>query len=128
VLTGTATGVPPKQILMQIALGDDQVPNIGSFWQARTMGIPVLGPTAASPPPWGLMVQTSPLASGSALVIMDGGAPPPPVTNVPAPSTGMHSMPRKQAATRRQIKAFYETGQIINECSGACTCQSGACD
>jgi hypothetical protein len=59
---------------------------------------------------------------------MDGGAPPPPVTNVPAPATGMHDLTRKQPATRRQIKEFYASGMIVNECSGACTCQSGACN
>jgi len=126
VLAGTPTGVPPKQLLMQIAVGDEQVPNLGSYWQARTMGIPLLSPTVQMP--WGLTAMASPLASGSALVIMDGGAPPIPDTNVPAPNTGMHSMPRKQPATRRQIKAFFETGQIVNECSGACLCASGACN
>ena len=128
VLAGTPTGVPAKQILMQIALSDEQVPNIGSYWEARTMNIPVLGPTPTTP--WGLSVQQSPLASGSALVIMDGGAPPAPTTNIPAPKLdpSMHNLTRIQPATRRQIKQFYATGQIVNECSGACTCQSGACE
>ena len=62
VLAGTPTGVPPKQLLMQIALCDEQVPNLGSYWEARTMDIPVLGPTPTTP--WGLSVQQSPLASG----------------------------------------------------------------
>ena len=126
VLAGTPTGVPPKQLLLEISLGDEQVPNLGSYWQARTMGIPILGPTPTTP--WGLAVQPSPLASGSALVIMDGGAPPPPVTNLPAPNVGMHNLTRTQPATRRQIKAFFETGQIINECTGPCVCQTGACN
>jgi hypothetical protein len=126
VLAGTATNVPPKQLLMQIALGDEQVPNLGSYWQARTMGIPILGPSPSTP--WGLTVQTSPLPSGSALVIMDGGAPPVPRTNVPAPDSGMHTLTRTQAATRRQIREFFTTGSIVNECAGACVCQSHACD
>ena len=128
VLAGTPTGTPPKQILAQIALSDEQVPNIGSFWEARTMNIPVLGPTPTTP--WGLTVQQSPLASGSALVIMDGGAPPAPTTNIPAPKLdpSMHDLTRTQYATRRQMKQFYGTGQIVNECSGACTCQTGACN
>ncbi len=127
VLAGTPTGVPPKQILAQIALSDEQVPNIGSYWEARTMNIPVLEPTPTTP--WGLTVQPSPLASGSALVIMDGGAPPAPTTNIPAPSQdpSMHDLTRIQPATRRQMKQFYATGQIVNECAGACTCQTGAC-
>jgi hypothetical protein len=128
VLAGTPTGVPPKQILAQIALSDEQVPNIGSYWEARTMNIPVLGPTPTTP--WGLSVQQSPLASGSALLIMDGGAPPAPTTNIPSPKLdpSMHNLTRTQPATRRQMKQFYATGQIVNECSGACTCQAGACD
>ena len=128
VLAGTPQNVPPKQILMEIALSDEQVPNIGSYWQARSMNIPVLGPTPTTP--WGLSVQQSPLASGSALVIMDGGAPPAPTTNIPAPKVepSMHDLTRTQAATRRQIKDFYTSGMIVNECAGACTCQSGACN
>lgn len=128
VLDGTATGVPPKQLLMQIALSDEQVPNLGSYWQARTMGIPVIGPTPTTP--WGLTVQQSPIATGSALIIMDGGAPPTPATNTPPPklTPSMHDLTRIQPATRRQIKQFYATGQIVNECAGPCTCQSGACN
>jgi hypothetical protein len=128
VLAGTATKTPPKQLLMQIALGDEQVPNLGSYWQARSMKVPVLGPTPFTP--WGIAVQASPLASGSALVIMDGGAPPSPPTNVPASDTGMHGLTRKQPATRRQIGEFFKTGAIINECSGSggCVCQANTCN
>jgi hypothetical protein len=128
VLAGAPTGVPPKQLLMQIALSDEQVPNLGSFWQARTMEIPVLGPSPVTP--WGLMTQPAPLASGSALVIEDGGAPPPPTTNVPAPKLdpSMHDLTRNQPASRRQMADFFATGMIVNECAGACTCQTGACD
>lgn len=118
--SGTLTGTPPKQLLMQIALGDEQVPNVGSWWQARTMGIPVLGPTPLTP--WGLTVETSPLPGGSAIVLMDGGAPPPPLENVPPEDLDMHNLTRIQPATRRQIKRFFETGVIENTCSGACTC------
>ncbi len=128
VLAGTATGTPAKQLLMQIALSDEQVPNIGSYWQARTMGIPVVDPTPTLP--WGLTKMASPIASGSALVIMDGGAPPPPIANVPPPkeNPSLHDLTRTQPATRRQMKQFYTTGQIVNECAGACTCQTGACN
>lgn len=128
VLTGNE-GNPPKQLLLQIALSDEQVPNVGSYWWARTMKVPVLGPTPAQP--WGLPVQATPLAAGaSGLVIMDGGAPPAPTTNLPAPSVepSMHDLTRTQPATRRQMKQFYATGTIVNECSGACVCQSHQCD
>lgn len=126
VLTGAATHVPAKQILVQIALGDEQVANVGSYWLARTMGLPVLGPAPTTP--WGLTVRSGPLDAGSAMVIMDGGAPPPPAANLPPADLGMHNLTRKQPATRRQIKEFYATGDIINECAGACVCQAGACN
>jgi hypothetical protein len=126
VLAGTATGVPPKQLLLQNALADDQVANLATYWEARTLGIPVLGPTPATP--WGLAVQASPLMTGSAIVLMDGGVPPPPDDNVPANATGMHELTRNQPAARRQIGEFFRTGQLVNECQGPCVCQAGACN
>jgi hypothetical protein len=126
VLQGTPTGVPAKQILMQIAIADDEVANVASYWQARSMGIPVLGPSPTTP--WGLTLAPSPLAGGSALVIMDGGVEPPPVTNQPPPDRGMHNLTRSQAASRRQIGEFFTSGRIVNECTGACLCHTGACN
>jgi len=117
-----------KQLLMQMALSDEQVPNIGTYWWARSAGVPVVGPTPVTP--WGLNVQATPIATGSALIIMDGGAPPAPATNVPAPaqSPSMHDLTRTQPATWRQMHDFYTTGMIVNECNGACECQSNDCN
>lgn len=123
----TAT-TPAKQFLLHMAIGDDEVPNLATEWQARTMGIPTLAPSSVYTP-YGMTAMDGPItAGGSALVIMDGGAPPVPVTNEPAPDNGMHNLTRNQAASKRQIKRFYETGEIVNECSGACLCAAGACD
>jgi len=127
VLDGTATGVPPKQILLQIALGDEQVPNIASEWEARTMGLPVLTPSAKTGT-FGLTEVAGPIADGSALVYYDGGAPLPPITNVPAPDTGQHDLTRNQPAAKREMADFYATGIVQDECNGACTCTTGACD
>ncbi len=128
VLAGMPTSPQPKQILMQMALSDNEVPNIGSYWQARSMNIPVVGPTPLTP--WGLMVQQSPITTGSAIIIMDGGAPAAPATNVPAPAQNpsMHDLTRNQPATWRQMHDFYTTGMIVNECNGACECQNGDCN
>ena len=101
------------------------MPNLATEWQARTMGIPVLEPSPYVP--YGLTGMAGPMAGGSALVIMDGGAPTIPLTNEPAPDTGMHSLTRNQPASRRQIKHFFETGEIRNECNGACMCAENAC-
>jgi hypothetical protein len=133
VLAGTATGVPAKQLLMQVALGDEQVSDYAAYWEARSMNAPVVAPSAAAP--WGLTAQDAPLASGSALAIYDCGAPPLPLTNVPPPkfacaaagTSELHDLPAHVAAGRRQMADFYATGQIVNECTGACTCATGAC-
>ena len=56
VLTGSETGTPAKQLLMQNALGDDEVPNLGSFWQGAHDGHPgALSPTPFTP--WGITAQ-----------------------------------------------------------------------
>lgn len=126
-LDGDALGVPPKQFLIHEALGDDEVPNLATEYQARSMGVPLLTPSPVTP--YGLEQASSPIApGGSALVIFDGGAAPPPETNVPAPDTGAHYLTREQPATWRQMKSFYESGAIVNECDGACVCDEGACE
>lgn len=127
VLAGTATGTPPKQMLLHMAIGDDEVPNLATEWQARSMGIPVLAPASAYTP-YGMTEMTGPIAGGSALVIMDGGAPRPTLANVAPPEMGMHSLTRSKAASRRQIARFFETGEIVNECAGVCLCAQGNCD
>ncbi len=134
VLAGAATGVPPKQILMQIALADEQVSDFAAYWEARTMNVPVVAPTVSSP--WGLAPQAAPLADASGLVIYDCAGPPLPLTNTAPPKSPcamagteeLHDLPAHVPAGRRQMKDFYDTGQIVNECAGTCTCATGACN
>lgn len=126
-LAGDALGVPPKQILIHEALADNEVPNLATEYQARSMGVPVLTPSPTTP--YGIPTATSPIApGGSALVIFDGGVAPPPFTNIPAPDTGAHYLTREQPATWRQIATFFATGEIVNECDGACVCTGDACE
>ncbi|HUH01412.1 MAG TPA: hypothetical protein VML75_05410, partial [Kofleriaceae bacterium] len=130
ILTGGIPGTPPKQLMLHMAVGDHQVPNITTEFQARTMGIPVLTPTPYVP--YGITEATGPLAAGSsAMVIYDGGEGsgiqrgnvPPVGTEDP------HGMPRKQPAAVRQMTRFWDTGEITHECGDtACFCYDGACD
>jgi hypothetical protein len=134
VLAGTETGVPPKQLLMQIALADEQVSDFAAYWEARTMNVPIVSPSVTSP--WGLTSQAAPLPSGSALVVYDCGGPPLPLTNTPPPKSActmagtdeLHDLPAHVAAGRRQMKDFLTTGQIVNECTGTCACAAGQCN
>jgi hypothetical protein len=118
-------GVPPKQILMQMAVGDCQVGNIGTEWEARVMGVPVLGPALYAP--YGVPEETGPLSS--ALTIWDEHkVPVPPLTNSSAPEDNRtHGTLRKRGATNEQIRIFMQTGEIVQTCSSggapaACDC------
>jgi hypothetical protein len=134
VLAGTATGVPPKQLLMQIAVADEQVSDFAAYWEARSMNVPVVAPTVTAP--WGLTPKDTSSPITSALAIYDCAGPALPLTNTPPPKQGcaaagtdeLHDLPAHLPAGRRQMKTFYETGQIVNECAGACTCATGACN
>jgi hypothetical protein len=127
VITGTGfPDTPAKQVLMQFGIADDQVPNIGSELQMRTMGIPVITPTPYTP--YGVMEAAS---APSGAVIYDfglGGTIP--LTNTPPPRNEVHSNIRNKKATTDMMKQFYETGTITNLCTApkGCDCTvAGAC-
>jgi hypothetical protein len=127
VITGTGfPDTPPKQVFMQIGIADDQVPNVGSELQARTMGIPVITPTPYTP--YGLTEATT---APSGLVIYDFGLGSTiPLTNTPPPRNDVHGSIRNKKATTDMMKHFYETGEIINMCTApkGCDCTvAGAC-
>jgi hypothetical protein len=125
-VNGGFPGSPPKQVLMQIAVADVEVPNIASEYQARTMGIPTLTPSPYVP--FGTEGLAGPLQN--ALVIYDfglGDTIPP--TNLPPPDNDVHSSIRNKGATMDMMREFYSTGNIIQTCTGAsgCTCDTGGC-
>lgn len=120
-------GAPKKQIFMQIAIGDDEVPNIASEYQARTMGIPVLTPSPYVPQ--GL--QSSADAVPNGLVIYDFGVGSTiPLTNEPPPDNDVHSNIRNKRATIEMMRKFYAEGLIEQKCTSGtagCDCANGAC-
>jgi hypothetical protein len=119
-------GTPDKQFLLHMAVGDDEVPNISTEYQARTMGIPVLAPEYYEP--YGVPAMAGPLSS--ALVIFNNGDGPIPEGNEPPPDNRAHSLTRESQAGRDQIQTFFETGEIIHTCGDntPCDCTMGACD
>jgi hypothetical protein len=128
IILGTGfPGAPKKQVFMQIAIGDDEVPNIASEYQARTMGIPVLTPSPYVPE--GMQSSSTPVPSG--MVIFDfgvGGTIP--ATNEPPPNNDVHSNIRNKRATMEMMKKFYTDGVIEQMCTSAakgCDCANAAC-
>ncbi len=120
-------GVPRKSVLLQMAVGDAQVANIGAELWARTAGTKVLGPALYTP--FGLEVAAGPL--DSALTQWDEHRTPlPPGGNVTLEDNGTHGSLRKRAKINEQIVHFFETGEIIQTCTsdGTPTGTPVACD
>ncbi len=120
-------GTPKKHVFMQFGIGDVEVSNLGSEYQARTMGIPVITPSPYIPQ--GLVGTDQPVESG--VVIYDFGVGDTiPTTNTPPPENDVHSNLRNKQATVDMMKHFYETGEIVQMCTGekGCDCtEAGAC-
>ncbi len=118
---------PEKQVLMQIAIGDDEVSNIGAEYQMRTMGVPVITPSPAMP--WG--VETAATSTTSGAIYYDFGVGNTiPDTNEAPPDNDVHSQIRNKRFTTDMMKHFYETGEIKNVCTApnGCDCTvAGAC-
>jgi len=124
-LTGGIPGVPEKQVLMQFAVADDEVSNVASEYQARSMGIPVLAPTVYQP--WGVELAEGPVPNG--LAIFDFGLGDTiPITNQPPPDNDVHSFVRRREAAIEMMRIFYRDGQATQTCGEAgCTCLDGGC-
>ena len=113
---------PPKSVFMQIAIADGEVSNLGSEYQARTMGIPVLTPSPYVP--YGVESSAVPVESG--MIIYDFGLPPLPASNEPPPENDAHSSIRNKQKTIDMMKHFYETGEIQQMCTAekGCVCSA----
>ena len=131
VLADPLPGTPPKQILMYEALNDSLVTNLSTEMAARTMGLPIAGPTVKMP--YGFSMVTDPVPSAFA-IYDEQPDPPVPVTNVPpATDNGTHAGVNERPALLRQVVHFMLTGEIVNECrdgeaTAACDCAAGACE
>ena len=127
VITGPGfPDTPPKQVLMQFGIADDQVPNVGSELQMRTMGIPLITPT-----PFHVYGVEEKASAPSGAVMYDFGLSGTiPLTNTSPPRNDVHSNIRNKKATTDMMKQFYETGTITNLCTApnGCDCTvAGAC-
>jgi hypothetical protein len=85
-------GSKRKQVVLHAALGDHQVTNAASDYEARTIGARLREPAFAAgrnpeAEPFGLPAIPSYPWSGNALIYFDSGTLPPPLVNVP-PTSG----------------------------------------
>jgi hypothetical protein len=120
------SNTPAHTVLLHEAFGDQQVANVATEVEARTIGAhayrPALDPgRSLDPTPlWGIPTLDARSAGGSALIVWDSGSPAPPPVNLP-PRAGLdpHEDPRASPAARDQISAFLEAhGRVVDVCHG----------
>jgi dienelactone hydrolase len=116
VIAAPLAGVPKKQILLQMGLGDADVPNIAAEMTARTVGLPLLRAPVTTP--YGLDEASGPLPS--AFTTWNVNAPPvPPSTNqTPSADNQTHEAIRRIPEVESQIATFLATGQVVDTCGG----------
>jgi hypothetical protein len=119
-------GTPAKHYLMQTSLHDAQVPNLSSFFQARSLGLTLLTPSVTVPYGFESAQATT---SDHAYVIMDEHPmPEPPADNTTfGYDNQAHGNPRRRTLIQQMMLDFLATGTAHNTCTGACDCAAGNC-
>ena len=117
---GELTGGFGHEVLIQAAMGDHQVTNVGTHVMARTIGAPIHEDSGEYP--WGLDV-ISDGHEGSATIMHDFGLPAIPLENVPMelgddPHALIWQMMGNEGVTT--LSNFLRTGVVINDCDGVC--------
>jgi hypothetical protein len=116
---------PTHRVLLHAAFGDHQVANVGTAYEARSIGAaavrPALAPgrSAESDVLWDVPAIGSYPYAGSAVVMWDSSADAPPLINQP-PRTGddPHDNNRRTPAAIDQIVRFLATGTVVDVCGG----------
>lgn len=117
--TDNLPGSPPKEVLLEVAIGDHQVSTLGAHIMARAIGgvANILPENRAI---WGIEGAEAPY-TGSAMVEYEFGLAPEPTTNIP-PSDGEdpHGKPRKLPSAAQMLDQFLRTGVVETFCDGVC--------
>ena len=122
---GVLPGTPSHRAVWHYGLGDAQVTWLGCHLVSRSAGAVMFASnvregneTLAQFPK---VADDAVLASGNAVMGFDFGFPVVPFVNVP-PSDGhdAHECPRRAPDAQAQMRRFFETGEIVNTCGGAC--------
>jgi hypothetical protein len=112
-------GNPSRALVLQVGLGDTEVPNLGSFLLARALGLKLLQPSPRNI--WGLEPVTG--ATDAAFELYDFGyddaalyAHP----DFPAMNTTVHDRLRQLVPTLQQTAKLFDDGVVQHFCSGVC--------
>lgn len=118
---------PSKQFLMHTSRDDTQVPNLASFFAARSFGVTLLEGSVITP--YGFAPPVATVSTGNPWLIVDEQpTPKPPETNeVFAYTNQAHENARRRAVLQQQMRDFWATGTASNPCTGQCDCAAGHC-
>lgn len=124
VLGGTLPGAPAdRRVLMQMGIGDIEVPNHGTLFHARALGLPLLLPYPQQPyVGYGFTTKTAPFA-GSSLAVYDFGVDPSVYLDpTPPDSNPVHEGVRLLPTAEDQMAAFFQgtASTITQPCDGVC--------
>jgi hypothetical protein len=145
--TDPLPGTPEHQVILEVALGDHQVAEVGAELGARTAGVPVWVPafgdgrTLRTDPPFGMEVAGPGDEPSSIMVFFDSGALPAPIGSISPdrsdawveacaaadpdapPCADPHEDPRRDPDVQQLRNTFFETGRIDVEAA----CGEDAC-
>jgi hypothetical protein len=119
-------GVPEKQLLLQMAVGDAQVPNLATEMLARTMGVPLLGPSVA--PVYAMSDASGPIPSAFTAWDIHPAPLPSDTNETPTRDNAAHTQIARIPALKDQIVQFLGSGQVANTCGGPCDFPGFAAD
>ena len=122
---GVLPGTPSHRAVWHYGLGDAQVTWLGCHLVSRSAGASIFASnvregneTLAQFP---VVADDAIVRAGNIVMGFDFGFPDVPFVNVP-PSDGhdAHECPRRAPNAQAQMRRFFETGDIVNPCGGAC--------
>lgn len=117
---------PQKHYLQQMSVGDPQVPNLASEFQARSLGLTLITP--ATQTPFGFEQQQAATSDRAFVIIDEHPTPLPPETNETFSFDNVaHENPRRREAIQQMMRDFWTSGSVTNTCTGACDCAAGNC-
>jgi hypothetical protein len=123
--SGTLPNTPAHRVIMHYGLGDHQVTWLGAHAIAMSAGCKMFqsnvhegNETLAQ---FVKVADSDVLRDGNLIMGFDFGFPVNPFVNQP-PTSGpdAHECPRRAPEGQQQMAHFFETGEIINTCGGAC--------
>jgi hypothetical protein len=118
---------PRHRILLIEALGDKQVANVATEYEARTIGAWLLSLPGApwsrryEPTIWGLREARGPVAGASGLALFySPGVPAPPLSDTPPKGPDPHESPRRSLVVQRLMASFFTRGVLYDPCGRRC--------